>query len=216
MMVQQRYLRILALLVAACLVQAIGPQRIASILGFFRGGASSPAQIGNNDRWSLSGKKIIVTGGTLGIGKSIVEECAALGAEVITCARNEETLRNCLDEWASKGFSVYGCVADVSTEEGRGELLDLIERTRKDEEGYGHGHIDALINNVGTNVRKKAIDYTEEEYEKIMNTNLKSAFHLTRSCYPFLKKRGKGSAVVNIGSVAGTISSIFFFAMITF
>ncbi len=168
---------------------------------FFRGGT-----IHNDvaDRWSLSGKRIVVTGGTLGIGKAIVEECACMGAEIITCARNEDILRNCLSEWDSKGFKVHGCVADVSSPEGRDKLLNLIQNViTSDGNSPDNGKIDALVNNVGTNIRKRANDYTHEEYEKIMNTNLHAAFHLTRACYPFLNKESKGSAVVNIGSVSG-------------
>ena len=73
-----------------------------------------------------------------------------------------------------------------------------------------------MINNVGTNIRKPSVDYTEEDYDFIMKTNLQSVFELTKLCYPMLKRSEKQwdkkfshdepydtSSVVNIGSVAG-------------
>lgn len=148
-------------------------------------------------KWSLNQKKIVVTGGTLGIGKAIVEECASLGAKIITCARNEKTLSDSVKEWKDLGYDVEGCVADVSLEEGRNALFTKVS------ELFG-GELDALINNVGTNIRKKAVEYTEEEYQKILRTNLDSAFLLTTKFYPFLKaSKSSYRSVVNIGSVAG-------------
>jgi tropinone reductase I len=170
---------------------------MAAALPMGQGSFASP----DPRRWSLAGKRILVTGGTLGIGKAIVEECAALGAEVLTCARNEDVLKSCLSEWAAQGFNVRACVADIGSTEGRETVLQLVA------EVSGQHGIDAVVNNVGTNIRKRAIEYNEQEYNKIMNTNLHSTFHLTRTLYPFLKKAShinrKGAAVVNIGSVAG-------------
>lgn len=148
------------------------------------------------NKWSLQGKRIIVTGGTKGIGKAIVEDCAALGAEVITCARSAESIATCQQEWQHQGYQVHACVADLSQEDGRQEFVKFVQGK------CGSDAVHALVNNVGTNVRKRALDYTEDEYERIMNTNLHSAFHLTRSMHPLLK-RANGGAVVNIGSVAG-------------
>lgn len=149
-----------------------------------------------SSKWSLQGKRIVVTGGTKGIGKAIVEDCAALGAEVITCARSAESIAACQQEWQTQGYHVHTCIADLSDETGRNQFVDFVQGK------CGSNAVHALVNNVGTNVRKRALDYTEDEYEKIMNTNLHSAFHLTRSMHPLLK-RAQGSSVVNIGSVAG-------------
>ena len=102
-----------------------------------------------------------------------------------------------MDEWKSKGYKVYGCQADVSIEEGRNILLKEIEKTLNNQ-------LDCLVNNVGFNIRKKVLDYSEDEYTRILNTNLHSAFHLTRSMHSILKRNKHGTAsVVNIGSVGG-------------
>eukprot|EP01038_Epipyxis_sp_PR26KG_P013347 gene13347-17903_t len=148
-----------------------------------------------SQRWSLKGKKAVVTGGTKGIGKAIVEELCALGAIVLTCSRSEEDLQNCSQRWQELGYIVHTCVADVSESTGREVLL------KKTSEVFGES-VDCLINNVGTNIRKKAVEYNIDEYNKIMNTNLISCFQLTQDMHRFLKASTKGS-VINISSVAG-------------
>lgn len=146
-------------------------------------------------RWSLLGKNIVVTGGTKGIGAAIVNECCQLGATVVTCSRKAEELATCQEEWNTKGYRVHTCVADLSTSDGVNSLLAFTQATFPDK-------VDCLVNNVGSNIRKRAVEYSEEEYSHIMNTNLTSCFQLCKRMYPFLKLSTKGS-VVNIGSVAG-------------
>lgn len=148
-------------------------------------------------KWSLIDKNIIVTGGSEGIGKSIVDELLSLGAKVLTCGRNEDKLSLSLNEWEGNGFKdqVFVVTADVSTPEGRLELISRCNEIFGDE-------LHCLVNNVGSNIRKKAIDYSVDDYEKIMKTNLESFFFLTLALHSKLKKCGK-SSVVNVGSVAG-------------
>jgi NAD(P)-dependent dehydrogenase (short-subunit alcohol dehydrogenase family) len=75
------------------------------------------------------------------------------------------------------------------------------------------GKLDILVNNVGTNIRKPTIEYTEEELDFILRTNFKSMFELTKLCHPYLKREkvegqsycAQTSSVVNIGSVAGVV-----------
>jgi len=101
-------------------------------------------------------------------------------------------------------------VADVSTDLGR-------EALRKEVETRFGGKLDILVNNVGTNIRKKTAEYTVEDYDFIMKTNLQSVFELTKLFYPYLKRPSEKpweksfshdephatSCVVNIGSVGG-------------
>nr|AFK38962.1 unknown [Medicago truncatula] len=149
-------------------------------------------------RWSLKGTTALVTGGTRGIGHAVVEELAEFGATVFTCSRNEEELNKCLNEWKEKGFSVYGSVCDASSPSQREELIRQVASAF-------NGKLNILVSNAGTNVRKPTIEYTAEDYSKVMTTNLDSAYHLCQLAYPLLKESGNGS-IVFISSVASLIS----------
>ena len=143
----------------------------------------------------------LVTGGTKGIGKAVVEELAGsqFGVHVLTCARNDKDLATCLAEWKDAGMNVEGVVADVSTPEGRGALMEKLHSWLDGRQ------LDILVNNVGTNIRKPSIEYTNEDLQFLWKTNYESMFSLTTACHPYLKRQAgeRSSSVVNIGSVAG-------------
>lgn len=146
-------------------------------------------------RFGLVGRTALVTGATRGIGKAIVEELCRLGAKVYVCARNESDLEARLQEWRAAGLDVRGSVSDVSDRQQRSQLVERVA-----EEFGGKLHI--LINNVGTNIRKPTVEYTEAEYHTVMSTNLESAYHLCQLCQPLLKASGDGVIIFN-SSVAG-------------
>ncbi|XP_027124648.1 tropinone reductase homolog At5g06060-like [Coffea eugenioides] len=152
----------------------------------------------NTSRWSLSGTAALVTGGTRGIGRAIVEELAQLGAIVHTFARKEEELNERLREWSSKGFKVTGSVCDASSREQRTQLIEKVT-------SIFSGKLNILVNNVGTNKRKPPEEFTAEEYDMVMSTNLESCFHFSQLAYPLLKASGVGS-IVFISSIAGFVS----------
>lgn len=148
------------------------------------------------NKWSLAGKQALITGGSKGIGLAIVEEFVHLGAEVIIVARNERELSGVVQMLQQRGFKISGLAGDVSDREFRNNLVSHISNQ--------WGKLDILVNNVGTNLRKKFIEYTEEEYRKLFETNLFSMTEMCRLCHPLLKKSNNGS-VVNIASVAGSV-----------
>ncbi|KAM0862401.1 hypothetical protein ACQ4PT_045288 [Festuca glaucescens] len=150
-------------------------------------------------RWSLHGKTALVTGGTRGIGRAVVEELAALGAAVHTCSRKEAELGERLKEWEAKGFRVTTSVCDLSVRDQRERLVvEVAER-------FG-GKLDILVNNVGTNIRKPTTEYSAEEYSFVMATNLESAYHLCQLTHPLLKASASGS-IVFISSVCGVVAA---------
>ncbi|KAI3751323.1 hypothetical protein L2E82_22392 [Cichorium intybus] len=150
-----------------------------------------------NSRWSLAGLTALVTGGTRGIGYAVVEELAELGAAVHTCSRNEAELNQRLQEWSAKGFTVTGSVCDATSRTDREQLLQKVS-------SIFNGKLNILINNVGTNITKPALEYTAEEYSFIMATNLESCYHMSQLAHPLLKASGSGS-IVFISSVAGSV-----------
>ena len=159
------------------------------------------SHVANGDkRWSLADKNCLVTGGSKGIGKAIVEELLSHGAnKVITCCRNQDELDSCIDDIKSKGYDcISGIVADVGSSEGRNKLIEYVN-------AECDGKLDCLINNVGFNIRKSTLDYSEDDYHRVMQTNLESSFFLTQAFHPLLKQ-SKRASVVNIASVAGGAS----------
>ncbi len=146
-----------------------------------------------NNRWTLTGKKALVTGATKGIGRAIAQEFLSLGAEVMIIARNVEAVEQ-LEIWKIQGWNAHSIAADVATFNGRQAIVEQVNKVL--------GGLDILVNNVGTNIRKKALDYTEDEYNSIFQTNLTSVFEMCRLTYPLLKA-ADNSSIVNIGSVAG-------------
>ncbi len=147
-------------------------------------------------RWSLKNKKVLITGGTKGIGLAVAKEFVALGAEPVIVARNKNEIEKTVDFFSSEGIEIFGIQADVSKRNNYVKIIQFIEKK--------WGYLDVFVNNVGTNIRKKQEDYTFEEYDFIMNTNLRSGFELSRLLYPFLKKSKQGN-IVYISSVAGQI-----------
>jgi Tropinone reductase 1 len=161
----------------------------------------------NNAAWSFPpDTTAVVTGGTKGIGRAIVEELASVHnkCRVLTCARNPTEVQEFVADCRARGLDVHGVVADVSTAQGRSKLIEDIEAFLGSER-----RLDILVNNVGTNIRKPSVAYTQEELEFILNTNFNSMFGLTTACHKFLKRSPgtstamQTSSVVNIGSVAG-------------
>lgn len=155
--------------------------------------------------WNLPPKSTaVVTGGTKGIGKAIVEELARKGCRILTCSRNQEDLLRVTKEWnRDRGFDVTGICADVSTSEGLDLLFSEIEDWLGKTPDYNR--LDILINNVGMNIRKPSAEYSKQDIKTIWRTNFDSMFDLTMKCYPLLKRETgePASSVINVGSVAG-------------
>ena len=144
--------------------------------------------------WQLNGQRALVTGGTKGIGRAIVEEILALGGQVHLVARSAEDVKATVAELRERGLDASGEALDVSDPDSRTRLIENLQSS--------WGGLDLLVNNVGTNIRKAAVDYRGDEYQRIMETNLTATFDLTIRAYPLLKA-SRPAAVVNILSVAG-------------
>lgn len=146
------------------------------------------------DKWQLTGKKALVTGGTKGIGQAIVNEMLDHGAYFIFNGRNQEDIDQIMENHDQGGSKLFGIQADVATDEGRNALHSQILSE--------WDHLDILINNAGINIRKSLIDYIQEEIQNIFDVNLFSVIELCRLMHPWLQKAEQAS-VVNLSSVAG-------------
>ena len=139
--------------------------------------------------FSLSGKTALVAGASRGIGLAIARETAAAGARVIMASRNMEALSREAAALVSGGYSAEPFHLDVADNASIDHCVETV------------GPVDILINVSGTNVRKRLADYTQEEYDRIMQTNLHGIVRLTRGVGQSMIERGQGGKVVNIGSL---------------
>jgi Tropinone reductase 1 len=149
-----------------------------------------------SNRWRLDGQIALVTGASAGIGRATVRELLGFGADVLMVARDEQALERARAELAEEfpQRAVRAFAADVGDAEQRQEIFDWIE-------DLGDG-LNLLVNNAGANKRNAAIDYDEAEWRALFETNLFSAWELSRCAYPLLTAHAS-SAIVNVGSVSG-------------
>jgi len=152
-------------------------------------------------RWRLDGFRVVVTGGSKGLGLACVAELLSLGASVLLTARTESDLLAAAEPMIKEhgAARVHVLAADVSTVDGRATLV------AKATELWG-GALDGLVNNVGTNIRKSVAESSEAEYETMVSTNQTSAYFLCKACLPLLQASERAS-VVNVASLAGVRSS---------
>jgi 3-oxoacyl-[acyl-carrier protein] reductase len=143
----------------------------------------------------LEGKVIIITGASRGIGKSIAEECIHQGAIVaFTYLSSDEKARALETELTANGGIAIGFKSDASNYAAAEKLvLDVVEK---------FGTVDVLVNNAGITRDTLLMRMSEEQWDEVMNTNLKSAFNLTKAVVKPMMKARKGS-IINMSSVVG-------------
>jgi len=163
-------------------------------------------------RWSLRGRNFVVTGGTKGIGKAVIQSLVNHeAAGIIFCTRSPCDIGSYISSLGlDPGLSytpgntdgqpiIKHVICDVSTEEGRETLV----RTTK--EIFGAGSLHGLVNNVGINVRKPILEQTEDEYHSMLRTNVDAAYFLCRKFSDLFCS--DGATIVNVSSAAGVQSS---------
>ena len=144
----------------------------------------------------LRGKVAIVTGCGRGIGRAVFERFVAEGAAVLGSPRTEREGRELCERLAAIGAEVAFVSADVRDSAAVGRAVDHgLER---------FGRVDILVNNAAIGLLRSVVDTTDEQYEEVMDTNVRGLFAWCRHALPAMLAGGGGS-VINIGSVAATV-----------
>jgi len=142
----------------------------------------------------LANAVALVTGGSRGIGRAIAARLAVLGASVAICGRDRAALEDSAAAVAKSGGRVFSQVADVTRSADVSELVARTESTL--------GPISILVNNAGIGLFGPAHEKSEADWDRVLSTNLKSAFLVSRAVIPSMIRRGSGD-IINISSLAG-------------
>lgn len=151
------------------------------------------------EKFSLKGKVAMVTGSSKGLGEAAAMAMARAGADIAVCGRNREDIDKVVDKVNATGSRAAGFVLEVTSTEtvqkGVAEILDHF------------GRIDILLNNAGTNYRVPVLEFPEEEWDRVIDTNLKGYYLVAKAVVPQMVKNGYGK-VINMSSILGRIAII--------
>jgi 3-oxoacyl-[acyl-carrier protein] reductase len=147
----------------------------------------------------LDGKVAIVTGGSRGIGAEIGARLAEDGAAVVVSGRDRERLQHTVREWETQGRAVLGVVADAASREDCERLVSTAKQH--------FGRIDVLVNNAGMTHDQLLVRMSDEDWDRVMEVNLRSAFLMTRAVSKALVRQKSGGRVINITSTAGAMGN---------
>jgi NAD(P)-dependent dehydrogenase (short-subunit alcohol dehydrogenase family) len=147
--------------------------------------------------FDLDGRVAMVTGSTKGLGENSAMALAKAGANVAVCGRNKADMKRVTDAIKGLGRDSDGFFLDVTSKESVREGVDkILER---------FGKIDILVNNAGLNHREPVVDYPEEAWDLVINTNLKGYFLVAQAVAPHMLDRGYGK-VINMSSILAQIA----------
>lgn len=136
--------------------------------------------------FSLEGKRALITGGGSGIGFYIAQCMISAGAKVILTGRREAVLQEAVNTLGPENASCF--VNDITDLKSIPALIENIETNV--------GEIDILINNAGINMKKHAVEVTDEDFDRIIQTNLHAVFSVTRECGKRMIERKRGSIIM--------------------
>jgi 2-deoxy-D-gluconate 3-dehydrogenase len=150
--------------------------------------------------FDLKGRVAIVTGGNGGIGLGMARGLADAGARIVIAARNADKSAAAVRELSARGAEALVVATDVTDERAVARLVDATRER--------WGRLDILVNNAGTNIRKPPQELSLEEWHRVLDTNLTSAFLCSKAAYPAFKHAG-GGKVINIGSMMSLFGASF-------
>jgi 3-oxoacyl-[acyl-carrier protein] reductase len=143
----------------------------------------------------LKGKTVIVTGGARGIGRAIVKACALQGANIAFSDVNEDdNFRSLISEISAMGVKCKGYISDASKFDSATELIDKVAADFQT--------IDVLVNNAGITRDALLMRMTEEQWDLVLQVNLKSVFNMTKAVQKVMLKQ-RSCSIINMSSVVG-------------
>ena len=142
----------------------------------------------------LEGKVSIITGGAQGIGLATAEKFAAEGARVVICDVNQDVISGVVNEFKQSGIDVDGFKADVTNQADISNMVDLVISK--------YGQIDCLVNNAGIVRDARMVNMTEEQFDSVINVNLKGTYNCAKSVFPRMMEQQSG-VVLNASSIVG-------------
>jgi 3-oxoacyl-[acyl-carrier protein] reductase len=146
----------------------------------------------------LGGKIAIVTGGSRGIGAAIAALLAEHGAAVVVSGRDADRLQRAVQELEQRGATVHGVAADAARREDEDRLVEATKER--------FGRVDILVNNAGITRDGLLIRMKDEDWDRVMETNLRGAFLMTRAAAKLMVRQRSGR-IVNIASSAGAMGN---------
>lgn len=150
-------------------------------------------------QFSLEGKVAMVTGSSKGLGEAAAMALAKVGADVAVCGRNRADIDRVVDRLKATGSRAAGFVLEVtSTDTVQAGVETILDH---------FGKVDILLNNAGTNYRVPVLEFPEEEWDRVINTNLKGYYLVAKAVVPQMIEHGYGK-VINMSSILGRIGII--------
>lgn len=151
------------------------------------------------DRFRLDGKRMLITGGSRGLGRAMTLACAEAGADVVMIGRTPESLQQTARDIVELGRQVETIEGDVAVPEKCEDLCRQALET---------GPFDILINNVGgRRINVPLEDQTLEQWRQILDLNLTSTFICTRNIGGEMKRAGRAGSIINIASISGMVAN---------
>ena len=149
--------------------------------------------------FDLSGKVAIVTGGTKGLGYAITTTLAAYGVKVVVASRTESDCVRVTESLNEQGFDTFPFPTDVTDV----EKIDVLVNAAVEK----YGKLDIMINNAGSAVTKMAVDMTEQDWDQVLNLDLKACMFGAQAAAKEMIRAGNGGRIIHIASMDGLVGA---------
>lgn len=147
---------------------------------------------------NFQGKTVLITGASRGIGFEMAEEFAKAGANLAICATRENAIREASEKLRALGVKVYAQPVDISNAQA---CEDFVSNTLQE-----FGSLDVVVNNAGITKDNLTVRMSEQDWDAVMNVNLKGTFLMSKAALKVMFKKRAG-AIVNISSVVGEMGN---------